>query len=74
MPRLFLRTAVVLCFALVAAPVWLLIWCLASMFLRGIAIIGALIVLQWPVFRLVKRLGWLPPVERDDAANLRESN
>lgn len=74
MPRLFLWTAVVLSFALVAAPVWLLIWCLASMFLRGVLIIGMLVILQWPVFQLMKPLGWLPCVERDDAANPRESH
>lgn len=74
MTRVFVRTAVLLSFALVATPVWMLIWCLASMFLRGVLIIGTLIILQWPVFQLIKRLGWLPHVERDDAANLRESH
>lgn len=73
MRRCFPMTLVVLSFALVGAPVWLLVWCLASVFLRGVMIIGTLIALQWPVFLVVKRLGWLPPVAPDDVMDRRET-
>ena len=34
----------------------------------GLAIIATLIILQLPMFLLLKRMGWIPKIDRDDSS------
>ena len=61
-----LITAVLLGFF--GVPIGLILYGGGAGAIGGLAIIATLIVLQLPMFLLLKRMGWIPKIDRDDSS------
>jgi hypothetical protein len=57
--------------AFIAVPIGLNLYGGGAAAFGGLAIIASLITLQLPVFLVLKRLGWIPKVDRDDTSENR---
>ncbi len=54
--------------AFFSVPIGLILYGGGAAAIGGLAIIATLIILQLPMFLLLKRMGWIPKIDRDDSS------